>query len=214
MSKVLALNISISEDGYIAGPNQSFEEPLGKNGMLLHEWVFSTRAFKEWIGESGGALGLDNEYVARGFHNIGASIMGRNMFAPSRGTWPDDGWKEWWGLSPNFRHQVFILTHYPREPVDMGNGTVFHFVTGGIVRALALSKEAAGEKDIRVGGGANTLQQSLEAGLLDEIHLAQVPVQLGSGELLFTNPGVQLRHYRALTPVDSQSVRHLTYLKI
>ncbi len=214
MSKILALNLSVSEDGYLAGPDQSLDQPLGKNGALINEWVFLTKAFREWIGESGGTTGLDNEYVARGFHNIGATIMGRNMFAPSRGPWPHDGWKGWWGPTPKFQHPVFILTHHPREPLDMGNGTVFRFVTEGVAHAVALSREAAGEKDIRVGGGANTLQQFMEAGLLDEIHVVQVPVQLGSGELLFTNSELQLREYRALPPIDSLNVRHVTYLKI
>lgn len=213
MSKILALNLSVSEDGYLAGPDQSLDEPLGKNGALLHEWAFSTEAFREWIGEPGGTTGLDNDFIARGFHNIGATIMGRNMFAPSRGPWADDGWEGWWGPAPKFQHSVFILTHHPRDPLDMGNGTVFHFVTEGIARAVALSKEAAGEKDIRVGGGADTLQQFMEAGLLDEIHLAQVPVQSGAGELLFTNPELQLRKYQALPPINSLNVRHLTYIR-
>ena len=214
MSKFVALNISVSEDGFMAGPNQSMEEPLGTNGTLLHEWVFLTKAFREWIGLPGGATGMDNDFAARGFHNIGASIMGRNMFAPSRGPWAEDGWKGWWGSEPKFQHPVFILTHYPRESIDMGNGTVFHFVTEGIERVYELANQAANGKVIRVGGGANTLHQFLAAGLLDEIHTVQVPVKLGSGELLFSDPAIQLNLYRPLPPVESIAVRHQTYLKI
>ncbi len=214
MSKYVALNISVSADGFMAGSNQSFDQPLGENGMALHEWVFPTKAFREWIGEPGGATGIDNDYVTRGFQNIGATIMGRNMFAPSRGPWLNDGWEGWWGPSPNFQHPVFILTHYPREPLDMGNGTVFYFVNGGIEQAFELSNKAAHGKDIRVGGGANTIQQFMEAGLLDEIHTTQIPINLGSGELLFNHRESQLRLYRPLPPVKSLTVTHQTYLKI
>ncbi len=214
MSKYLALNISVSEDGYMAGPNQSLENPIGENGKLVHGWVFPTKAFNEWFGESGGTTGIDNDYVARGFTNFGATIMGRNMFGPIRGPWLDDDWKGWWGPNPPFGYPVFILTHYPRDSIDMGNGTVFHFVTGGIEEAYELSHQAANGKDIRVGGGAETLHQFLEAALLDEIHVAQVPVKLGSGELLFSNPALQLKHYRPLEPVRSQTVQHQTYVKI
>ena len=213
MSKYLALNISVSEDGYMAGPNQSLDNPLGENGKLLHEWVFPTKAFNEWIGGSDGTTGIDNDYIKRGFTNFGATIMGRNMFGPIRGAWPDESWKGWWGPNPPFGYPVFILTHYPRESIDMGNGTVFHFVTGGIEQACELSDQVAHGKDIRVGGGANTLQQFMEAALLDEIHIAQVPINLGSGEILFTNPDLQLHHYRKVEPVNSSSVTHQTYLK-
>ena len=213
MSKFLALNISVSEDGYMAGPNQTLDDPLGVDGKLLHEWVFKTQAFREWIGLPGGDTGLDNDYAARGFANIGATIMGRNMFSPSRGPWSNDGWQGWWGPEPKFQHPIFILTHYPREPIDMGNGTIFHFVTEGVERAYELSARAAGTKDVRVGGGAMILRQFLEAGLLDEIHTVQVPKTLGSGELLFTDTKIQLKNYSALTPVESMSVKHQTYIK-
>ena len=213
MSQFLALNISISQDGYMAGPNQSLEAPLGEKGKLLFEWVFPTKAMKEWFGEPGGSLGIDNDYAARGFHNIGATIMGRNMFGPIRGPWLDEEWKGWWGPTPGFAHPVFVLTHHPSESRDMGNGTVFHFVTGGIGQAYEMSERAAGEKDIRVGGGADTLHQFLEAGLLDEIHVARIPVELRAGELLFSNPELQLRHYRLQAPVDTLTVQHQTYLK-
>lgn len=213
MSKFIAVNISVSEDGFMAGPNQSMDEPLGENGKLLHEWVFLTQAFREWIGLPGGTIGIDNDYAARGFHNIGATIMGRNMFTPSRGAWTDDGWQGWWGAEPKFQHPVFILTHYPRESLDMGNGTIFHFVTEGIERACELSNQVAKGKDVRVGGGANVLHQFMDAELLDEIHLTQVPVKLHSGELLFSNPDVQLQHYRRLPLVESQVVQHQTFVQ-
>ena len=213
MSKFIAVNISVSEDGYMAGPNQSMDEPLGQNGLLLHEWVFPTQAFRDWIGLPGGTTGVDNDYVARGFHNIGATIMGRNMFAPSRGAWTEDGWKGWWGPEPKFQHPVFILTNHPRESIDMGNGTIFHFVTEGLEWAYELSNEVANGKDVRVGGGANTLHQFMAAGLLDEIHIVRVPVKLDYGDLLFNEPTLELQHYQSLPPVVSHPVRHQTYVR-
>jgi dihydrofolate reductase len=213
-SNFLALNISVSRDGFMAGPNQSEENPLGENGTRLHEWVFKTLAFREWIGLPGGEEGVDNDYAARGFDNIGATIMGRNMFTPSRGPWIEDGWQGWWGPEPKFQHPVFILTHFAKPRIDMGNGTVFHFVTGGVAEAVALAGVAAQGKVVRVGGGADVLHQFLEAGLLDEIHTVQAPVSLGSGELLFSNPDLQLKHYRAVEPVESGSVLHQTYIRI
>ena len=213
-SKFLALNISVSQDGFMAGPNQSLENPLGENGTKLHEWVFKTQTFREWIGLPGGETGIDDDYAARGFENIGATIMGRHMFAPSRGAWVEDRWQGWWGSEPKFQHPVFILTHFARPAIDMGNGTVFHFVTGGIEEATERAANAAQGKVVRVGGGANVLHQFLEAGLLDEIHTVEVPVELGSGELLFSNPQLQLKHYQSLAPVLSGAVKHQTYLKI
>ena len=210
-SKFLALNISVSQDGFMAGPNQSEENPLGENGTKLHEWVFKTQAFREWIGLPGGETGLDNDYAARGFANIGATIMGRNMFAPSRGAWSEDGWQGWWGPEPKFQHPVFILTHFARPALDMGNGTVFHFVTDGIEAAFDLAANAAQGKVVRVGGGAHVLQQFLEAGILDEIHTVVAPVELGSGELLFSNPQEQLKNYEAQEPIISGEVKHQTY---
>ena len=214
MSRFLALNISISDDGYMAGPNQSLDEPMGENGRALHDWVFPTQAMQKWFGGSGGTTGIDNNYAARGFTNVGATIMGRNMFGPLRGDWLGDEWRGWWGAEPSFQHPVFILTHYQRESIDMGNGTVFHFITGGIEAAKKQSLASAAGKDIRVGGGANTIQQFLEAGILDEIHLAVRPMKLGAGERLFTHPELQLAHYRALDPVLSETVVHQTYVKI
>ncbi len=216
MTKFLALNISVSHDGFMAGPNQSEDNPLGQNGELLHSWAFATQAFQEWHGEngkSGGSTGTDNEYIRRGFENIGATIMGRNMFGPIRGSWPNDDWKGWWGPNPGYQHQVFILTHHSREPIDMGNGTVFIFVTEGIEVACEKAVRAAKGKDVRVGGGAQTIQQFLELGLLDELHVALVPVMLNSGEELFTDKALQLRRYRTISPVMSDSVAHQTYVR-
>jgi dihydrofolate reductase len=185
MTKFLALNISLSEDGFIAGPNQSENSPLGEKGESLHSWAFATEAFQEWHGNIGGTVGIDNDFIERGFTNIGATIMGRNMFGPIRGLWPDDSWKGWWGPNPGFRHPVFVLTHHPRESIDMGNGTIFVFVTGGIDQAYEMGLQAAKQKDVRVGGGAQTIQQFMELGILDEIHVAQIPIKLNSGEEFF-----------------------------
>jgi dihydrofolate reductase len=185
-------SLTVSLDGYIAGPDQSLENPLGIGGTELHTWAFSTRTFQEKVlGSDGGATGVDDEIAARGFGNIGAWILGRNMFGPIRGPWQDDEWKGWWGDSPPYHVPAFILTHFPRDPIQMDGGTTFFFVTGGIREALALARDAAGGKDIRIGGGANTIQQFLRKGLIDEMHIAVAPVILGAGERLFE--GVNLR---------------------
>lgn len=219
MTKFLALNISLSDDGFMAGPNQSLENPLGENGELLHSWAFATAAFQERYegskesGESGGTVGLDNEYIRRGFENIGATIMGRNMFGPIRGPWLNDDWKGWWGPTPGYQHKVFVLTHHPRESIDMDNETVFIFVTEGIEKAYKMAQREAKGKDVRIGGGAQTIQQFMELGLLDELHVALVPVKLHAGEELFTDKALQLRRYRAAAPVISDTVAHQTYVR-
>ena len=192
MTMVRVESLTVSLDGYIAGPDQSLENPLGIGGTELHTWAFSTRTFQEKVlGADGGATGVDDEIAARGFSNIGAWILGRNMFGPIRGPWQDDEWKGWWGDSPPYHVPAFILTHFPRDPIQMEGGTTFFFVTGGIREALALARDAAGGKDIRIGGGANTIQQFLRDGLIDEMHIAVAPVILGAGERLFE--GVNLR---------------------
>ena len=192
MTMVRVESLTVSLDGYIAGPDQSLENPLGIGGTELHTWAFSTRTFQEKVlGSDGGATGIDDEIAARGFSNIGAWILGRNMFGPIRGPWQDDEWKGWWGDSPPYHVPAFILTHFPRDPIQMDGGTTFFFVTGGIREALALARDAAGGKDIRIGGGANTIQQFLRNGLIDEMHIAVAPVILGAGERLFE--GVNLR---------------------
>ena len=185
MAKLRVHAFSISIDGYGAGPDQSLEHPLGVGGQALHEWFFGTRVFQQILGKDGGTTGVDNDYGERGFENIGAWILGRNMFGPVRGAWPDDAWKGWWGENPSFHAPVYVLTRHPRATIEMQGGTTFHFVTDGIESALAQAKTAAGGKDVRLGGGAATIRQYLRARLVDEMHLAVAPVLLGRGEPLF-----------------------------
>lgn len=196
MSRLRVASYSISLDGYGAGPNQSKEEPLGVRGEDLHGWLVESRMFKQLYGKEGGATGIDNDFAVRGFENLGAWIMGRNMFGPVRGPWPDENWRGWWGRNPPYHVPVFVLTHHAREPLEMEGGTTFHFVTGGIHEALARAREAAGEKDIRIGGGASTIRQYLEASLIDEMHIAIAPALLGSGEHLFAGLDLPALGYR------------------
>jgi dihydrofolate reductase len=186
MPKLRVHNLSVSLDGYAAGPNQSLEEPLGVGGERLHDWIFVTPYWLEMIGKdaSEAESTLDDKMLRAGDANIGATIMGRNMFGPVRGDWPDESWTGWWGAEPPYRHQTFVLTHHPRPSVEMAGGTVFHFVTDGIDAALERAFDAAGGKDVRIGGGAATIKQYLNAGLVDEMHVAIVPVLLGGGEPL------------------------------
>src|SRR5262245_55374540 len=185
MPKLYVRAFSVSLDGYGAGPHQSLADPLGVNGMTLHQWAFETRTFRTMFGEEGGETGVDDDFAARSFENIGAWIMGRNMFGPVRGPWPDEDWKGWWGSNPPYHVPVFVLTHHARAPLVMEGGTTFHFVTDGIDSALERAKDAAKGKDIRVGGGVSTIRQYLHARLIDELHLAMSPVLLGRGENLF-----------------------------
>src|SRR5687767_7643001 len=185
MSKVRVAAFTISVDGYGAGPDQSVENPLGRGGEALHEWFVPTRGFQQAYGREGGSTGVDSDFGERSMQNLGAWVMGRNMFGPIRGEWPDFEWKGWWGDNPPYHCPVFVLTHHERPPLEMAGGTVFHFVTGGIHEALELAREAAGDKDIRIGGGAETIRQYLEARLINEMHLAVSPFLLGSGEHLF-----------------------------
>lgn len=184
MAKLRVQSFSISLDGYGSGPDQSRENPLGVGGEELHEWMFPTRTFQRMQGEEGGTSGVEDELTRRGFENIGAWILGRNMFAPSRGPWPDDGWKGWWGDNPPYHGPVFVLTHHPKAPIPMEGGTTFHFVTDGAHAALQRALEAAGGRDVRIVGGVGTIRQYLTAGLIDEMHLAIAPILLGSGEHL------------------------------
>lgn len=185
MSKVKVAAYSISLDGYGAGVEQSRENPLGIRGEELHEWIFPTKMFKGIYGKGEGTEGIDNDFAVKSFENLGAWIMGRNMFGPIRGPWEDDEWKGWWGENPPYHVPVFVLTHYPKEPLTMKGGTVFHFVTDGIASALEKARKAANGKDIRIGGGASTIRQFLQAGYIDEMHLAFSPVFLGKGEHVF-----------------------------
>ncbi|HUG11660.1 MAG TPA: dihydrofolate reductase family protein [Opitutaceae bacterium] len=178
---------SLSLDGFGAGPDQSLENPLGVGGMAIHEWVFPTRTFQEKVGDGGsGTTGVDDDFAARGFAGVGAWILGRNMFGPIRGEWPDDKWKGWWGDEPPYHTPVFVLTHYERASIEMEGGTIFHFVTDGIHAALARAREVAKGKDVRLGGGAATIRQYLTAGLIDEMHLAISSTLLGRGESLLS----------------------------
>ena len=186
MSRLRVSTFAISIDGYGAGPKQSLENPLGVGGHELHQWMLPTATFQKMTGKSGGTTGPDDEFVARGIENLGAWIMGRNMFGPVRGPWPDDSWRGWWGETPPYHTPVYVLTHHPRDPIVMKGGTTFHFVTEGIHAALDRAREAANGADVRVGGGVSVIRQYLQAGLIDEIHLAVSPVLLGSGEHLLT----------------------------
>ena len=185
MSKLRVTAFSVSLDGYGAGIDQSKENPLGKRGEELHEWIFPTKMFQKMYGKGEGTEGTDNDFAEKSFENIGAWIMGRNMFGPIRGPWQDDAWKGWWGENPPYHVPVFVLTHYPKKSLSMQGNTVFHFVTDGIESALEKARKAANGKDIRIGGGTSTVRQYLQAGHIDEMHLAFSPVFLGSGEHLF-----------------------------
>ena len=210
MSKLRVNSFSVSMDGFGAGPAQSLEHPLGRGGEALHGWVFPTRTFQRMLfGKENGTTGPDDDFAASGFDNVGAWILGRNMFAPSRGPWPDDEWKGWWGASPPYHVPVFVLTHHPREPLVMEGGTTFHFVTGGIHEALAQARAAAQGRDVRIGGGVSVVRQYLEAGLVDEMHLAIAPAVLGSGEALLA--GIDLRRlgFEPTRHVGTENAMHV-----
>jgi dihydrofolate reductase len=212
MTKLRVHNFSISADGYGAGPDQSLAEPLGVDGESLHTWMFRTPSARRMFGEDvpdDETGGVDDEIWRRGNENIGATIMGRNMFGPVRGDWPDESWTGWWGDEPPYHHPVFVLTHHPRRPVEMQGGTTFHFVTDGIEAALEQATDAAGGADVRIGGGVSTVQQYLIAGLVDELHIPISPVLLGGGERLFDLPPGTLDRYQDVTMVPSDDVAHL-----
>jgi dihydrofolate reductase len=211
--KLRAHNIAISLDGYLAGPDQSIDHPLGVGGPLLHEWVFATRTGAAMLGGDGGETGVDDDFLAKGTDGIGATIIGRNMFGPVRGPWPDESWNGWWGEDPPYHHQVFVLTHHARPDLTMDGGTTFHFVTDGIESAHQQAFQAAAGADVRVGGGAATIQAYLRAGLLDELHLAIVPVLLGSGERLFDNLGDVSVDLTADEVVTSPAVTHVRLVR-
>lgn len=191
MSKVVVQSIGMSLDGFAAGADQSLENPLGVRGPELMEWFFPTKTFREQHGGEGGETGIDDDFAAKSMSGKGAWILGRNMFGPVRGPWPDDEWKGWWGEDPPYHVPAFVLTHHARDPLEMKGGTTFHFVTDGIHSALEQAKKAAGERDVRIGGGPSTIRQFLEAGLIDELYLVLRPVFLGVGEPLLT--GLDLR---------------------
>jgi dihydrofolate reductase len=210
MTRVRVGNFTISLDGYGAGPNQDLDNPLGVGGTDLHQWLIQTRTFQQvLLGKDGGTAGVDDDFVARGFQNVGAWILGRNMFGPIRGPWPNEDWKGWWGNNPPYHVPVFVLTHHARAPLEMDGDTTFHFVTGGIREALDRAWEAADGKDVRIGGGSNTIQQYLRAGLIDELHLAIVPVLLGQGERLFEGVDMRASGYECTQFTGSEKVNHV-----
>jgi len=209
MPRVLVRNFSISLDGYGAGFHQDLDHPLGVGGRQLHDWIFATRSGCQMIGMEGGNEGLDDEYFSNRAAGVGATIMGRNMFGPVRGPWGQSEWTGWWGEEPPFHHPVFVLTHHPRPPIEMQGGTTFHFVDGGIQAALDAALEAADGRDVLVGGGAATIRQYLRAALIDELHLAIVPVLLGGGERFFEDVGAIADEYQCVEHVCSPALTHV-----
>ncbi len=213
MTKLRVHCFAISLDGYGAGPCQDLANPLGVGGLALHQWVFETRTFKRMFGSDGGTSGIDDDFASRGFANIGAWILGRNMFGPIRGPWLDDTWKGWWGDTPPYHTPVFVLTHHPRPSIAMAGGTVFHFIADGIHAALERAADASNGRDIRLGGGVATIRQYLGAGLIDEMHLAISPVLLGSGEHLLTGIDLPKLGYQLREHVATANVMHVVLTK-
>jgi dihydrofolate reductase len=214
MSKIRVHAFAISLDGFGAGPEQSLQNPLGRGGESLHKWFFPTRTFQRTLfGKNEGTTGIDDQFAARGFENIGAWILGRNMFAPTRGPWPDDSWKGWWGDNPPYHVPAFVLTHHARPPLEMEGGTIFHFVTDGVDAALARAREAAGSRDIRIGGGVATIRQFLKARLIDEMHLVISPVLLGGGESLLSGIDLPRLGYEVTEHVASENATHVVFSK-
>ena len=213
MSKLRVASFSVSIDGYAAGPRQGLDNPLGVGGETLHEWAFTTRTFQKIHGGEGGTTGPDDDFAARSFENLGAWIMGRNMFGPVRGPWPDESWKGWWGANPPYHTPVFVLTHHARAPIEMEGGTTFHFVTEGIHAALERARAAARDRDVRLGGGVTTIQQYLRAGLVDEMHLAVAPTLLGAGELLLAGIDLPALGFRCSEHLATPNAMHVVLTK-
>jgi dihydrofolate reductase len=215
MTRVRVEGFTISLDGYGAGPHQDINHPLGMGGTELHQWLIPTRTMQRTLfGSDGGSTGIDDDFAARGFKNVGAWILGRNMFGPVRGAWSDMSWKGWWGDNPPYHVPTFILTHHARAPIEMAGGTTFHFVTGGINEALERAREAAKGLDVRIGGGANTIQQYLRAGLIDEVHFAISPVLLGGGERLFEGVDLRTLGYECVQFVASEKATHVVLRRL
>ena len=209
MTRLVVRSFGVSLDGYAAGPDQSLENPLGVRGPELMQWFFPTRTWRAMQGLEGGETGVDDGIAQQGFAEVGAWILGRNMFGPVRGPWPDDSWKGWWGDEPSYHAPVFVLTHYAREPLVMKGGTVFHFITDGIESAVEKAVAAANGKDVRVGGGASTVRQLLRASLIDEMHLAVGPVLLGGGEPLFQGIDMHALGYRCDEVIPGERATHM-----
>ena len=212
MTKLRVRCFAISIDGYGAGPHQDLDNPLGVGGRTLHQWFVGTRTFQRMIGNDGGATGVDDDFAARAFANVGAWILGRNMFGPIRGPWPDDAWKGWWGANPPYHAPVFVLTHHPRPSITMEGGTIFHFVADGIHAALTRATEAAKGQDVQIGGGVETIRQYLRSALIDEMHLAISPVLLGSGEHLFSGIDTLKLGYECTERVATANAMHIVLI--
>ena len=213
MAKVRVAAFSVSLDGYGAGREQSLEAPLGRGGEALHAWALPTRTFQAMFGKGGGSTGVDEDFAAQSFAGVGAWILGRNMFGPVRGPWPDDRWQGWWGDEPPYHTPVFVLTHHARAPLAMAGGTTFHFVTDGIAAALERARAAAGGGDVRIGGGVATVRQYLTAGLVDEIHLALTPALLGGGESLLAGIDLPALGFRVVREATSAKALHVVLAK-
>ena len=211
--KVRVGNFSLSLDGFGSGPEQSLENPLGKRGLELHQWLFGTRTFQAMTGKDGGSEGIDDAYARRSMAGYGACILGRNMYGPIRGPWPDASWKGWWGDNPPFHVPSFVLTHHRRDPIKMEGGTSFFFVTEGIKAALDQAKRAANGRDVMIGGGVSTVRQYLLAGLIDELHFALTPVVLGRGEAMFTGIDLPALGYRVAEHQPSEPATHIVLLR-
>ena len=209
MTRVRVESFTISLDGYGAGPDQGAENPLGAGGEALHDWLVAAHTWRRTHGKEGGTTGIDDDFAARSARNVGAWIMGRNMFGPVRGPWPDASWKGWWGKNPPFHGPVFVLTHHARPPMEMEGNTTFHFVTGGIHEALDQARGAADGKDVQISGGASTIQQYLREGLIDELHVAIVPILLGGGERLFEGVDLRASGYECVQFVASEKATHV-----
>ena len=215
MARVRVNGFTVSLDGYGAGPDQELSNPMGVGGGELHQWLFPTRTFQRGVfGNADGTTGVDDDFAARGFANVGAWILGRNMFSPDRGDWPDPEWKGWWGENPPYHVPVFILTHYARAPIEMEGGTTFHFITGGIHEALDRAREAADEKDVRIGGGPATVRQYLREGLIDELHVAIAPVLLGRGEPLWEGLDLRALGYECVEFVGAEKATHVVLRRV
>ena len=208
MTKVVVRSFGVSLDGYAAGPRQDLQNPLGVRGPEIMEWFFPTRVWRSKQGQDGGETGTDNRMAELGFKDVGAWILGRNMFGPVRGPWPDESWRGWWGEEPPYHVPTYVLTHHARKPLAMKGGTTFHFVTAGIESALAQAKASAGAKDVRIGGGAATVRQYLQARLIDELHLVQRPVLLGEGEKLFEGIDARALGYEVADTVAGERAMH------
>ena len=213
MARVRVAGFGVSLDGFAAGTDQSLDNPLGVRGPELFQWFFPTRTFRRMQRKEDGETGVDDQFARRGMEGFGAFILGRNMFGPVRGEWPDDEWKGWWGDDPPYHAPTFVLTHYPRPSIEMLGGTTFHFVADGIDVALQRAREAAGTKDVKIAGGVETVRQYIQAGCVDEIHLAVTPVVLGQGESLFSGLDLRALGYRTVEHVATERATHIVLAK-